>query len=277
MVLHNLKKGGLLTRTASAVVLAPLAIGALLLGSPFLELVIFAVAFLSAWEWSGLLWASALGRTAPGRNAYAMVSVVTLTVLAGVLGYYSQAVWVLALGIVIQMSLAANKEKDRERCRWYLLGSVYISLSCLAIDWLRGLPEIGMGKVIWLFAIVWATDIGAYFVGKTIGGPKVLPIISPNKTWAGLFGGMFFAAIFSYVIGRYFELPSGNLELLVIGMLLAIIAQAGDFFESYLKRKSDKKDSGRLIPGHGGILDRIDGLMAVSIVVAALQISEQLP
>jgi phosphatidate cytidylyltransferase len=132
--------------------------------------------------------------------------------------------------------------------------------------------------------VVICTDSGAYFTGRAIGGPKIAPRISPSKTWAGLFGGMAFAAIFLAVMAGVFFYTAGYRtwsELIdiawddatgaaLVGALLAVVAQAGDFFQSWLKRKAGVKDSSRLIPGHGGVFDRIDGMLAVALVVGVL-------
>jgi phosphatidate cytidylyltransferase len=132
--------------------------------------------------------------------------------------------------------------------------------------------------------VVICTDTGAYFTGRAIGGPKIAPRISPSKTWAGLFGGMFFAAVFLAAMAGLFFYTAGYRtwsELVdiawddvtgaaIVGALLAVVAQAGDFFQSWLKRKAGVKDSSRLIPGHGGVFDRIDGMLAVALVVGVL-------
>ncbi|MBK8629201.1 MAG: phosphatidate cytidylyltransferase [Sphingomonadales bacterium] len=129
-----------------------------------------------------------------------------------------------------------------------------------------------------VMALVWATDIGAYFSGRSIGGPKIAPAISPSKTWAGLAGGMV-AAILTLWLMKRLDLLSvtdamGNSYFVQIsswtGALVAILAQAGDFFESWLKRRAGAKDSGTLIPGHGGLLDRLDGLLPVLILVGLM-------
>jgi phosphatidate cytidylyltransferase len=114
---------------------------------------------------------------------------------------------------------------------------------------------------------VWATDIGAYFAGRSFGGPKVAPKISPNKTWSGLIGGMVGALLLGGALCSYADLP---LHLALASPALAVIAQAGDFFESWMKRRAGVKDSGALIPGHGGVLDRLDGVVTALPVAALL-------
>ncbi|WP_395832439.1 phosphatidate cytidylyltransferase, partial [Elstera sp.] len=126
----------------------------------------------------------------------------------------------------------------------------------------------GREMVLWLRGVVWATDTGAYFVGRMIGGPRLAPTISPNKTWAGLIGGMAAAGGIGALIGTSVG-GSGPL-LALLGAGLAVVAQTGDLAESALKRHAGVKDSGRMIPGHGGILDRVDGLMPVALVLVLL-------
>jgi phosphatidate cytidylyltransferase len=133
---------------------------------------------------------------------------------------------------------------------------------------LRGETHAGMLTLMWLLVVVWAADICAYFAGRLIGGPKLAPRISPKKTWAGLWGAVVGAAAAGLVMGYWIGSPR-FLVLGVLGGVLAIIEQLGDLFESALKRHYGVKDSGRLIPGHGGVLDRVDGLVAAALCLAA--------
>jgi len=148
---------------------------------------------------------------------------------------------------------------------------VYVLAAVVALLWLRHQPEMGRETVIWMLACTWATDIGAYFVGASAGGPKLAPRISPSKTWSGLIGGMAWAAVASAATGLAFGLGS-TFSLAAIGAVLAIVAQLGDLAESALKRSAGVKDSGGLIPGHGGLLDRVDGLLAVLVMVALVRL-----
>jgi phosphatidate cytidylyltransferase len=152
-----------------------------------------------------------------------------------------------------------------------LSGFVYVLAAVVALLWLRHQPEMGRETVIWMLACTWATDIGAYFVGASAGGPKLAPRISPSKTWSGLIGGMAWAAVASAATGLAFGLGS-TFSLAAIGAALAIVAQLGDLAESALKRSAGVKDSGGLIPGHGGLLDRVDGLVAVLVAVALVRL-----
>ncbi len=148
-----------------------------------------------------------------------------------------------------------------------VLAIVYVLAALVALLWLRHQPGSGRETVLWVVAVVWATDIGAYFLGKFAGGVKLAPRISPGKTWSGLIGGMCWAAVASAAMGLAFE-QGATFGLAAIGVVLAIVAQMGDLLESAAKRDAGVKDSGHLIPGHGGVLDRIDGLVAVLVTVA---------
>lgn len=154
-----------------------------------------------------------------------------------------------------------------ERVSWLALGGAYIIVSCLSLGLMRGDDEVGRNIVFLLLMAVWLADTGAYLSGTLIGGPKLAPRISPKKTWAGLIGALVASAGAG---GSFFWLfPAHSLfTLCLIGGAVGVISQAGDLAESLAKRRFDVKDSGSLIPGHGGILDRIDGLMAASLFAA---------
>ena len=145
-------------------------------------------------------------------------------------------------------------------------GVLYCGLPIYALLLIRHEPD-GLRNALWALSLVWATDIGAYFAGRGIGGPKLAPRISPNKTWAGLIGGILLATIVAAVMHAVYLLP---LRFVIATPLLAILAQAGDLYESHLKRRAGVKDSGSVIPGHGGFLDRLDGVVPVMPVAALL-------
>jgi phosphatidate cytidylyltransferase len=146
-------------------------------------------------------------------------------------------------------------------------GIAYVGLPVLALMWLRDVPVDGLLLTFWALSLVWATDIGAYFAGRAIGGAKVAPSISPNKTWAGVIGGMTAATALAAILYLQFGLA---LPLVAATPLLAVAAQVGDFFESWLKRRAGVKDSGTLLPGHGGVLDRLDGVVTSAPLAAIL-------
>jgi phosphatidate cytidylyltransferase len=151
--------------------------------------------------------------------------------------------------------------------RWTATGLLYAGCPAVALIWLRAQPE-GLAWIVWLFVIVWATDSFAYFAGRTFGGPKLAPQVSPSKTWAGLGGGMSGAALTAALLAPALGLDMSHPAL--AGGALAVLAQLGDLYESWLKRKVNVKDSGTLLPGHGGVMDRLDGLIPVACVVALL-------
>lgn len=145
-----------------------------------------------------------------------------------------------------------------------LAGALYIGLAALA------LVQLPVGVLLGVIAVVVATDTGAYFSGRTFGGPKIAPAISPSKTWAGLFGGMLAAGLVSaaFFLSNVEEIHFSPMVLIAfaIGAVLAVAAQGGDFFESWLKRRAGVKDSSNLIPGHGGVFDRVDGILPVALL-----------
>ena len=150
---------------------------------------------------------------------------------------------------------------------WYLSGFFYALLPALALLWIR--ERAGLDLLIWAFIVTWATDIGAYFAGRSFGKRKLAPTISPNKTVEGLYGGI----ASSTVLGGAWVLANGlTMPLLALAPVLAIAAQAGDLFESGMKRRAGVKDSGTWLPGHGGALDRLDGLVPVAVLTAAAQL-----
>jgi phosphatidate cytidylyltransferase len=153
-----------------------------------------------------------------------------------------------------------------------VLAVVYSIAALLALLWLRHQPVYGRETIIWILACVWATDIGAYFIGSFAGGARLAPSISPSKTWSGLVGGMCVSAVVSAACGLVFG-TGETLMLAVTGLAIAVVAQSGDLLESAAKRRAGVKDSGNLIPGHGGVLDRIDGLIAVLVFIAALRLT----
>jgi phosphatidate cytidylyltransferase len=151
---------------------------------------------------------------------------------------------------------------------WNIAGFFYALIPALALLWVRDRAIDGLALVLWVFIVTWATDIGAFFVGRAFGRAKLAPSISPNKTVAGLYGGMAGAALLA---GIWTLLTGLGVALLVLAPLFALAAQAGDLFESGMKRRAGVKDSGTWLPGHGGLLDRLDGLVPVAVLTALAQ------
>jgi len=152
---------------------------------------------------------------------------------------------------------------------WYVSGFVYALVPALALLWIRERDAHGLDLLLWAFIVTWATDIGAYFAGRRFGRRKLAPSISPGKTVEGLYGGIAAATIF----GGAWALATGlGHALLALAPVLALAAQGGDLFESSMKRRAGVKDSGSWLPGHGGVLDRLDGLVPVAVLTAAAQL-----
>lgn len=152
-----------------------------------------------------------------------------------------------------------------------IIAFAYALAAIVALLWLRHQPGTGRETVLWIVVCVWAADTGAYFLGTIAGGAKLAPRISPSKTWSGLIGGMCWAAVASALTGLAFQLGE-TISLALIGLGLAVVDQAGDLLESAAKRSAGVKDSSHLIPGHGGLLDRVDGLVACLIVVSLVRL-----
>ncbi|MEF2550193.1 phosphatidate cytidylyltransferase [Aurantimonas sp. A2-1-M11] len=176
----------------------------------------------------------------------------------------------LAIAVIVAaMLFIAATDRDERSARWVHWGLFYAGAAALAPGMLRGSDEAGLATLGFIIVVVWSTDIFAYFTGRTFGGPKLLPAVSPKKTWSGAAGGLLAGTILGAV---YAHFVSGDVGvfIIVLAAVLSVVGQAGDLFESWIKRRFGVKDSGRLIPGHGGLMDRIDALivaMAVTWVV----------
>lgn len=258
------------TRVVSGVVLAVLALAALGLGGwVFAALAALTVAILFA-EWTTM-------QRISGPFRLLGFVVIVGVVAAAQLGRPGLALIALALAVILgALGFSLSRATGGHSARWLAGGLLYAGLPGIALVWLRQQPD-GLILVLWAMAIVWATDILAYFSGRRFGGPKLAPRISPKKTWAGLVGGMVGAGATSAALAAAFGWPGGLAVLALVGAVLAVVSQGGDLFESWLKRRAGVKDSGKLIPGHGGVMDRVDGLVPVSVVVAALVFATRLP
>ncbi len=233
------------------------------------------------------------------------LSAIVMVAVAGTALWLGGWVWTLfvaavALGVLWEWwGLVRGFEPSPvKRGLWNVGGIVYVGLAATTLNFVRSDMSamfgsdtgLGLGRAILLVAIVICVDVGAYFAGRTFGGPKIAPKISPSKTWSGLIGGAIGAAVAFFLFGidcqtfdgpplswtecHFGELPPivGLGILLLSGSVIAIIAQTGDFFESWMKRRAGVKDSGKLIPGHGGLFDRVDGLLAVCFVLGVLSL-----
>lgn len=254
--------GSLRLRILSALVLAPLPLVAIWLGGFFLWVLTLLAAMIMAWEWGRLCDDGEL--RASGVMLIAGVALaVTATALADIRA--GAAIALGAAAVVWGMELKQGSGAPR----WMAIGCLWVALPCIILLWLAHSESGGRITLLWVFAVVWATDIGAYAAGRLLGGPRLAPRWSPGKTWAGLLGGVFCAAIAGWVTARTLGV-SPVLPLVLASAGLAIIEQFGDLAESVAKRRFGVKDASSLIPGHGGLLDRLDGLLAVIPAVALL-------
>ncbi len=249
-------------RIVSALVIAPPVLAAIYFGSPYMEILILAAGGVVAWEWARLCGGGRLER-----SGWIAVAVVVAALLAGGLGVYAAALWIAGLGALGVAGLLVRR--DASAAAWLACGMVYVVAAGLGLLYLRDRPADGWQVLFWLLAVVWATDTGGYVAGRTLGGPKLAPTVSPNKTWSGLLGAMLAAALVGAVAGALWS-AAGSVMLALASLGLALVAQAGDLLESRLKRRFGAKDSSHLIPGHGGLLDRVDGVLSVGLVVSLL-------
>lgn len=249
----------LVLRIASAAVMAPLAVWAAYLGGwPFaLFWAVAAIAVL--WEWITLV---------AGPNSRLMFSscgsALAVSAMIAERGRPVAAILLVGLG-----ALAATVFAPREQRRWITAGIGYAGALLLTPILLRGDDWLGFIAMVLLFAIVWTTDVFGYFAGRTFGGPKLMPKVSPKKTWSGAIAGLIGAMIAAVAVARCF----GEFNLMAIALLalvLSIVSQAGDLLKSFVKRRFNAKDASGLIPGHGGVMDRLDGFWAAALLACLI-------
>lgn len=251
------KTGDLKVRVLSALVMAPVVLGAVWAGGWVFHALIAFGSVIAVSEWTSIVPSA---RRLPARLMATIGILVALMV---------QIVAVPAAGLGAAAAFAVltaivGGGSDRGLLGF---GVLYVAVGMAGLMWLRDLPDSGLSLFLFVLFAIWATDIGAYAAGRSIGGPKLAPRISPKKTWAGLIGGMAASALFGWLVAIAFGAARPEIAL-VVGAATAVVGQAGDLFESAVKRRYNVKDSGQLIPGHGGILDRIDGLLAAAPVLA---------
>ncbi|UYY59034.1 phosphatidate cytidylyltransferase [Sphingomonas sp. S2-65] len=244
------------TRAAVGVVLIGLAVLALWAGGLGFWLILAVAGILMMGEWAGLTGATPRQRRIAQYALSAPLAVMAPNLAAGPS--------FVALGLLTGAAFFVAAVTRRPRLAG---GILYVGLPILALLMLRERAEQGLLLTFWAMALVWACDTGAYFAGRAIGGPKLAPRISPNKTWAGFIGGVIAGTVFAFVLVRLFDLPAA---LALATPVLGAFSQAGDLYESYLKRQAGVKDSSNLLPGHGGVLDRLDGLVFAAPIAALL-------
>lgn len=275
----------LTARILSALVMMPLVLAAIYFGFPYFHALILVGVCILVWEWRRLV----------GGGSFTMDGLVLMVGLIGAVGaatygqYFLSMTMLCFVAVIFFMSTAVKRLISKQqkhspdiegvaapgRSMWLAVGAFYIGIPSLALIWLRGPVGVNAGPeiVFWLFFVVWAADIGAYAAGRLIGGPKLAPSISPNKTWAGLMGAVVSAAAIGVAASVILEI-GGGIRLAIFSGLLGLVSQGGDLLESAVKRHFDVKDSSGLIPGHGGLLDRVDALLAAAVAAALIGLAD---
>ncbi|MCR4376597.1 MAG: phosphatidate cytidylyltransferase [Rhodospirillales bacterium] len=200
-----------------------------------------------------------------------IVSAVILAPVVLVLVYFGGWPFTGLVGLVAVILALEWARMVGQHPAWLALGVVYIALACWALWRLRLDPEWGRMTLFWLLAVVWGADTGGFAFGMAFRGPKLAPAISPNKTWSGFMGGTLVAALGGWAMVTYMKGEAG-LEIVLFSALIGVASQMGDLFESWIKRRFGVKDSGAIIPGHGGLFDRVDGLVAAALATALINI-----
>jgi phosphatidate cytidylyltransferase len=256
-------------RVVSALVLAPVAIGIAYLGGWTFAVFWSIAAIIVMWEWTTLVSGTDRRSVVTTGIVAVALAVVLAASSAGASDdlrhlRFAAAAIVLAMGMLALAAIA-----PRERASWLAAGAPYAGAMALAPIVLRSDEEFGFIAMIFVFAVVWATDIAAYFVGRAVGGPKLAPRLSPNKTWSGSIGGLA-GAVLAAVLVVHFGGVGGVPAAIVVAVALSTVAQIGDLFESAIKRRFGVKDASSLIPGHGGLMDRLDGFVAAAVLACLI-------
>lgn len=269
--MEKAKLTSLQKRVLTSLVMIPIVIGALRYGHPFADILVYLVGIMLCWEWAAMV---PNKRTNVYTACYAFALGCSLLISNRI---------VLFLMLALIAVFVYTKAKDETHRLLLTLGSLYISIGVGALYWMYFLFDAFGGipgergsfvMTLWFILMVWSVDIGGYIIGTSLRGPKLAPRISPNKTWSGLIGGVVLAVavsfIYMYIIKNAFDLPmllGEQLKFAQLGAIVAVVAQIGDLIESAIKRHLNIKDSSTLIPGHGGVFDRIDGLIFAAPIV----------
>lgn len=250
--------GDLGPRLASGLIMIALALGSLFAGGAVFVGFWIMAALAMHWEWQRMTGGPHVLRRYIGGG----LVILAAGVLSGLRQYDAALITILA-GAILMLALTTGQTRIWNACGIFYAGALILSVCVLRLSILSGLEAI-----LWLFAIVWGTDIMAYFGGRLVGGPKLWPRVSPSKTWSGFLIGITSGALLGLGVlwlltGQFFPV-----SVFVLGLVTGAIAQGGDLFESAMKRRCDVKDSSHLIPGHGGAMDRLDGFIAASVFAA---------
>jgi phosphatidate cytidylyltransferase len=245
-------------RIVSAVILAAIVLALAWLGGLPFRILAALIAAAIFQEWMAMAHARSQHGWRGGPVGYVAVGLMAVFIAALAVGLPGLMLLGLAAALTAALGVLCAL---RQTAQWPSAGLAYAALSGLSLAALRGDDSAGLVAILFLFAVVWATDILAYFVGRAVGGPKLAPSISPGKTQSGALGGMAGGVIAGVTVA--IAAGASNIAALaLVALFLSIVSQAGDLFESWVKRRHGVKDSGATIPGHGGVMDRVDGLVA---------------
>jgi phosphatidate cytidylyltransferase len=242
-------------RIISGAILAAIAFGLAYAGPKPFALLILVIALFVSWEWGRMV-----RGVATDLAFFVHALAVSTAICLAVFGYAALGAAALVTGAIILVPLVFGRG-----ARLSALGIFYVGLPAVSLLWLRGDEPYGFAAVLLVFAIVWCSDIGAYAAGRLIGGPRLWPRVSPNKTWSGLLGGLAAGSGAAALVAPLLVTEASPLRLALTGLGLSLVAQGGDLAESALKRLFGRKDASDLIPGHGGFMDRMDSIVAVAV------------
>lgn len=249
-------------RLVAGLALAAVAFLLLALGQRPFALLVLAVSIAMSWEWGRMV------RGASIDLAFVVHAVaVAIAILLSVMGMPALGIAVVAIGTIVVFALGFGTESGLSA-----QGVLYVGLPAVMLLWFRGDGALGFWAVLLVVACVAATDTAAFFAGRQIGGPKLWPAVSPNKTWSGLIGGVSASALVAIAVAQAIPGASGS-RMALIGLVLGLVAQAGDLAESALKRLFSIKDTSSLIPGHGGVMDRMDGVVAAAVAAGLIALA----
>ena len=241
------KKVSLIKRFVTALIMIPITFWVLFKGAPYINIMSVLCGTALAWEWANMI---------PNKKQSVFSAIYAAALAVSVTCFYADIIILTVTIGTLAAWFASRGEKNRILLT---LGVPYIAVGLGSTIWFYNI--MGPYLMLWLILAVWGMDIGGYFVGSTVKGPKLAPKISPNKTWSGFLGGILLAIVFACVFVWYFNSKDGYLIFALHTAFVAVLAQIGDLIESAIKRRVGVKDSSSLIPGHGGVFDRIDGVI----------------
>jgi phosphatidate cytidylyltransferase len=244
-------------RAASAAILGPVALGCIWFGGAAYKAMIVVAAAGMAMEWVHMC-----GQRAVHPTGLAIIAAAAAAAICAALGFPLAGLALMALATAVALLLSRRVALP--------MGLPYVGIGTVAMTWLRADPSVGRANLLFLLLVIWASDIGAYVAGRMIGGPRLAPRISPGKTWSGAAGGLVVAVVVGMLSAFLLQPPASLVRTACLAAGLGIIAQLGDLLESRIKRHFGVKDSGHLIPGHGGLLDRLDAVLTTAPIAAVL-------